>query len=574
MLLLGLACLLPAKAIDLAIPYLFKLGIDGATREGIGPGHRHLTWREELGLAALAILIGAVSAALSYAMRRLLVRASRDFERDLRLTLHAKLLKLPQHWFGTTTVGDLVSRMTQDIEAVRMALGPGMMYVGNAIVAVSGAFALMFFMDRRLMLWMGVPFLVLGLVALLMARRLGRASDAVQQGIGKISACAAESFSAIRILKVFAGEERQHSRMRGLSLDYFDAQMKLAAARGGMMALLYAVKDVSHFVILLIGGMSIVARRSTIGDFVVYRSWMLQCFWPLVTFGWIVSMVQRAAAGMRRIADVLETVPAIDSPATPKAPAIPARGKALPIEWRDVTVRLGGRTVLDRVSLEVPAGGSLGITGPTGSGKSLLVQLVARLVDPDEGAVLVGGVDTREWELHSLRRAVGFVPQEPFLFSDLLRENLRFARPDASDAQGMEAARAAGLELDLAALAAGLDTRVGERGVTLSGGQRQRATLARALLADPPVVILDDALSAVDAETEARILARLRAELEGRTAVVVSHRVAALAGLDRIVVIEDGRRVEIGSHAELIRLGGHYARLEHDQRLLAEIEAL
>jgi ATP-binding cassette subfamily B protein len=564
---IGFLTTLGSRGIDLLIPLLFKRGIDGAADASLG-------LRDFLGIAGIVAVLASVSALLNYTTRRLMVSASRGLERDLRLALHEKLLTLPSRWFGRSTVGDLVSRMTQDIEAVRMALGPGVMYMLTAIFAVGGAFTFMVCQDARLALWLAVPFLLLGLIAIVLAKPLSRGNDAVQQGIGKISARAAECFSGIRVLKVFAGEDRQLARMQELATGYFDAQMKLAATRGVMTAMLSLVKDGAIFTIVIVGGLRILVHAGTIGDLIAYRSWMLQCLWPLIAFGWIISMVQRAGAGMRRIAEVLDTTPEIVTPAAPHRPPQLDQARALSVEWNGVTVRLGGRAVVDRVTLEVPAGSSLGITGPTGSGKTTLVQLVARLLDPDEGTVRIGGIDAREWDLDTLRRAVGFVPQETFLFSDLLRENLRFGNPDATEEVVIAAAHGAGLEPDLATFPAGLDTRVGERGVTLSGGQRQRATIARALLSNPPVVVLDDALSAVDAETEARILSRLKARLAGRTAIIVSHRVAALAGLDRIAVLEDGRLAEIGMHDELVQLGGRYARLKRDQELLAEIEAL
>jgi ATP-binding cassette subfamily B protein len=342
------------------------------------------------------------------------------------------------------------------------------------------------------------------------------------------------------------------------------------APRGGMSAAALG-KDAAQFVILPVCGLHIADGR-LVRDFVAYRSWLMQCFWPLVMFGWIISMVQRASAGMRRIDAILKTPVAIAPPRVWRRRG--GGGRPPDLEWRDVVLEIGGRRLLDRVSLRVPAGTSLGITGRTGAGKSLLAQLLPRLLDPTSGSVLVGGVDAREWDLDELRRRVGFVAQEPFLFSDSLRENLRFARPDADDPAILAALRRADLERDLDALPAGLETRVGERGVTLSGGQRQRATLARTLLADPPVVVLDDCLSAVDAQTEARILAALERALAGRTAVVVSHRIAALRGLDRIAVLDDGRLGELGTHDELVAANGAYAKLDRDQRLLAELEAL
>lgn len=561
--LLGVLCLLPSTAIDLVIPWIWKQGIDRAIA-------RSETIGRLVAIALAAVAAGLVSGVLKYGLRRILVSASRDFELDLRLALHRKLLALPTRWHGERAVGDLTSRLAQDVEAVRMALGPGAMYVLSAGVTVVAAFAAMLAVDPAITLWMALPLIVLGVAALWIAPRLGRASDDVQRGIADLSALSNESFAGVRVLKAFCGEERQLGRMERFSRSYFESQLRLARARGSMMALLFLVKDAALFVILLVGGLAIRAGRATIGDLVLFRDWLLLCFWPLVTLGWIVAILQRAAAGMRRVAEVLEADPPPHAPATPKA--LPAGPLALRFEG--VVVALAGRRVLDGVTLDIPAGGSLGITGRTGAGKSILLQLAPRLFDPDGGRVMVGGIDVRELDPDDLRRRIAYVAQESFLFSDSLKENLRFGRPDATDAAIDAAVARAGLASDLDALPGRLETRIGERGVTLSGGQRQRAALARALLCDAPLLLIDDSFSAVDAATEATILAGLAAARRDRTTIVVSHRVAALRGLDRVAVLADGKVVEQGAPDALLAGDGAFARLARAQRLEAELETL
>jgi ATP-binding cassette subfamily B protein len=561
-LLLGVACLLPSTAIDLAIPWWWKEAIDEAIA-GVSDA-ASLT-----GIVALAVVAGLASGALKYALRRVMVGASRDFENDLRLALHRRLLERDPSWHERHPVGDLTSRLAQDVEAVRMALGPGTMYVLSAVLAIVSASIAMFVVSPALTGWMAAPLVLLGAAALKIAPRLGRASDDVQRGIADLSACATESFAGVRVLKAFCGEERQGWRMEQLSRRYFEAQLSLARARGTMIALLFLVKDAALFVILLVGGLHILAGRATIGHLVLFRDWLLLCFWPLVTLGWIVAVLQRAAAGMRRIAEVLEPDPMV---ATTQPPAT-LESRAHSIEWRGVTVRRGGRRILDQVSLKVPAGGSLGLTGRIGAGKTTLLELLPRFTEADSGTVLLDDVDVRRLDPAALRSRVAIVPQDPFLFSETLRENLRFGRPDADDAALLEVARHAGLDEDLARIQGGLEARLGERGVTLSGGQRQRATLARALLRGGGVLLIDDAFSAVDAATEARILEGLAASRAGRTTLVVSHRVHALTGLDRVAVLDEGRVIEEGPPSELLSRDGPFARLLRAQRLEAELEA-
>ena len=502
-------------------------------------------------------------------MRWHLVGASRQFERDLRQDLFQRFLLQPPSYFARASTGDLVSRMTADVEAVRMTVGPGSMYVANTITVLPVALFLMAREDPTLTAWVLAPMVALAAVFARLGPAMERASTATQEAIGKVSGEAAESFTGIRVLKLFTRERAQLARMDEFGRDYLEAQLQMARVRGKTVGLLQIAKDLGLLVILGVGALHVVSGDLSVGGFFLFNGLLVRCFWPLVALGWMVSMLHRGAAAMRRIGEVLDAEPVLATPARPVE--VP---KSTDLEWQDVTVRFGDLLALDRVSLRVPAGKTLGITGRTGAGKSVLASLVPRLLDVDEGSVRIGGVDVREWPLDRLRATVAMVPQDAFLFSETLRENVRFAAPQGEEEALQRALHTAALDQDLAQLPDALDTLVGERGVTLSGGQRQRATLARSVLEDAPVLILDDTLSAVDAATEHEILRRLRTALRGRTALVISHRVAALRNLDSIVVLDGGRVVEQGTHAELLGRRGHYYELERRQRLEQELEEL
>jgi ATP-binding cassette subfamily B protein len=411
--------------------------------------------------------------------------------------------------------------------------------------------------------------LLLSAVLGVLSPRLERASMRSQQATGKLAGAAAETFSGMTILKIFTREDAQMRRLEALGLDYVVAQIRLARARGLAISSLHLLIGLSQCAILLVGSYQIVAGKMSVGDFFTFLEWLALCLWPLIAVGWMVGTIHRGAAAMQRIDEVLDAEPEIESPADAAGSA-----QRTDVAFEGVTVRYGDHVALDRVSLAIEAGGSLGITGRVGSGKSTLAALLVRLVDPDEGTVRVGGLDVRAWSLDDLRRSVGMVPQDTFLFSETLRENLAFAAKDASDAACIEAARAAAFQSTIEALPDGLDTVLGERGLTLSGGQRQRAALARTLLQSSPVLVLDDCLSAIDAETEARILGHLRDFVRGRTTILISHRAAALRTMDRIAVLDGGRLVEIGSYAELVEHGGLFAELEQRQRLEEELREL
>lgn len=560
----GLLLVVVANAFALAGPYLIKLGIDALARPGVERA-------EIVRFAVLTVAVAVLGGVARFGMRQILNGVSRRVELDLRDDFFAHLLRLDAGFYGRTQTGEIMSRATNDIQAVRMVAGPAYMYLVNTVAVGVFALSLMVWIDPWLTLLALLPMLGLPPTTIYFGRIIHEKFEGIQEHFGNLSTTAQENLAGIRIVKAYGQEAAQIERFRVLSQEYADRNVALARSSGAFYPLLTLLSGLAMAVTLWVGGRAILRGDITIGDFVAFGLYLAMLTWPLISLGWVVNLFQRGAASMARVMTILNTEPAIRDPARPRLPDA-VRGE---IEFRDVSFRYPGteREVLRDVSFHVPAGTRLAVVGGTGSGKSSLAALLTRLYDPTRGEVLIDGVPVREWPLDRLRAVIGIVPQEAFLFSTSLRENLAWGFDEADPAQEEErigdAARVARLADTVAAFPAGYDTRLGERGINLSGGQKQRTTLARAIARRPRILVLDDALSAVDTHTEKEILEGLQAVLAGRTSVAISHRATAVAGADRILVMEDGRIVEQGTHAELLRKRGVYAALQRRQ-LLAE----
>jgi ATP-binding cassette subfamily B protein len=569
-LLAGGICLLASNALVLAIPLLEKRAVDLVAPISADPEAVPLPAQERIGLlgaTALAIVgLAALRGLFLFLQRRLLVGVSRRVEADLKRDLFAHLTTLSLPTFDRLRTGDLISRMTGDVEAVRMLLGPGVMYLASAVLLVPGAFAFMAQLDPVLTILVAVPLGALALAMKRLAPALHENSRAVQETLSEISHRAQENFAAVRVVKGFAREAWEISRFRAASDLYRRHQVEFGELRARTHALFGAAQDAAALLIFVLGGLGVLQGTFTFGGIVLFLAYVRRLFWPLLAVGWIVGAYERAAAGMDRIEEIFRTQPLVRD--DPDAQPVAIGGS---VEIRDLTFAYDGTPALRGVNLRIPRGSVVGLVGPIGSGKSTLLSLLGRLYPVPPGRVFVDGVDVNRIRLADLRGAIAIVPQDPFLFSDTVRENVAFGfeEPPSEDSMA-RAVAAAALEEDVAAFPDGLDTRIGERGITLSGGQRQRVAIARALMRDAPLLLLDDALSSVDAETEARILENLRAAARGRTVFLVAHRLSTVARADRIAVISEGRLVEEGTHETLLARGGWYARTWRRQRLEAE----
>jgi len=521
-----------------------------------------------------ASLIGGVG---RFWMRQLLNAVSRWMEFDLRNDLFRNLERLDATYYTRVRTGDLMARLTNDLSAVRMAAGPAIMYLTNTIAGGAFALAFMLRISPKLTLIAALPMALLPALGLLLGRHIHNKFEAVQAHFSDLTTLAQENLAGVRIVRAFRQERAEMDRFATLNEGYLEKNMKLIQLYGLMQPGFSVFAGLGMVAVLGFGGVFLLNGSISVGSFVAFGMYLGMLTWPLIALGWVINLFQRGAASMSRLLDVLDAKPELPEPATPRAlpPAVAGRS----IEFRNVGFHYAGdpghepRWVLRDISFTAPAGATIGVVGATGSGKSALMDLVPRLFDPQEGEILVDGVPIREVDLSVLRREIGYVPQESFLFSDTIGSNLTYGEQQGGDDTAKWAAAIAQLDDTIEQFPGGYDTLLGERGINLSGGQKQRAALARALARRPSIVLLDDALSAVDTHTEAEILRSLRSALAGRTAMIASHRVSAIRDASWIIVLDEGRIVEQGRHAELLAAGGRYWALLNRQQLEDAIEA-
>ena len=555
-------------------------------RRAVNDLHSGVTRQKLLTYSLLIIAIALVKGIFQFLTRWVVIGISRDIEFDLRNDLFAHLERLSYSYYQRNRTGDIMARATNDLNAVRMLLGPAIMYSANTMVFTAGALGFMLAISPKLTLYAFLPLPIASIVIQYFGRRIHERFERIQAMFSDISARAQENFSGARVIRAYVQEQAEIAAFEGANREYIRRSLGLVRLMGMLWPTLELMLGAAVVIVLWMGGRQVLLGKMTVGDFVAFNTYMMQLTWPVIALGWVINIFQRGTASMVRIDEILSQKPEIADEEIIGPSGDRAIGSSKnqisrspdllgEIEFRNLNFAYNGTSVLKDINLRIPAGSSLAIVGPTGSGKTTLVNLIPRIYDAAPGAVLIDGRPVRQFPLDSLRRHIGFVPQETFLFSDTIRENIAFGisqeAGDASLDDIKAAAEAANIAQDIASFPEGYNTTVGERGITLSGGQKQRTAIARALLRSPRILILDDALSSVDTHTEDKILNHLREIMRGRTTIFISHRVSTVRNADSIAVLHQGRIVELGTHDQLIARNGYYTDLYNKQLLEEEL---
>ncbi|MGA9119186.1 MAG: ABC transporter ATP-binding protein [Bacteroidota bacterium] len=566
----GLGTVIMSNLFTVAQPLVIGRAID-ALKSGLEL--RKIDSGGILTYAGIVIGCSLVAGIFTFLTRQTIIVVSRLVEFDLRNVFLQHVQKLSLSFFQRTPTGDLMALATNDISAVRNALGPGIMYPTDTLMTFTMVLAVMFTLDWRLTLLSLIPLPFVSYAVYRLGKLVHVKFEERQKQYSELTTRAQENLSGIRVIKAYVREEYETSLFRTMSWDYLKKNLVLARVQSIMWPLMFLLVGFSIVITMYVGGLSVINGTISIGTLTAFFGYLIMLIWPMIAFGWVVNILQQGAASMARLGKIFDTEPEIADGNLVRHDHADLKGS---IEFRDVVFSYPGasRPTLNGISLSIPAGTTLAVVGYTGAGKTTLVNLLPRLYDTVGGSVLIDGVDVRHIPLEVLRKNIGYVPQETFLFSDSIADNIRYGTTEAAEDQLFYAADVSQIAKDVKGFPRMFDTVLGERGITLSGGQKQRTSIARAVIRNPKILILDDSLSAVDTYTEEEILQRLREVMRGRTSIIISHRVSTVKEADKIVVLNEGRIVEQGTHEELVSLGGIYAELHRKQLLEEQLENL